>query len=223
MSNEYNIKRLSPKEEQGRKAGGRILEKASFIAGGYTKAGKQNQRANYRLQNEEQIQLLKDFANTENLWFLDHDTLGVYIDNGDEQMVYARPEEMMVYKYNDFTFHSDCIEYFDRLALHNYLFPEAPYEMLGFTYSKKDIFSVVVRQPFVVCGRGAYRNEVTLEMSKLGFNHMGGTTYSNADYVIEDLHPGNVLKMQNGHYAFIDPVIFLNTPEEDMGGTRKIG
>lgn len=222
MKNEYEIKRLSPQEEQGRKAGGRILEKASFITGGYSKSSGQSQRADHQIQNEEQIKLLINFANEENLWWNDHKELGIYIDNGDEQMVFARPQEMMVYKYNDLTFHDSCIEYFDRLAIHNYLFPEANYEMIGFTYSKKGDFSIVVKQPFVVCNRGAYREEVTKEMEKLGFNHFGGTTYVNSNYIIEDLHPGNVLKLNSGEYAFIDPVIYLNTAEEDMGGVRKI-
>ena len=223
MINENRINRLSPEEEQGRRKGGRVLEEASFITGGNSIAGGSNQGTDNRIQNEEQIKLLIQYADSNNLWWKDHDSLGTYIDHGDEQTVFARPEEMMVYKYNDMSFHDSCVEFFDRLAIHNYLYPEAYYEMLGFTYSKKDIFSIVVRQPFVVCDRGAYREEVIKEMAKQGYTHHGGTTFFDSNYIIEDLHPGNVLKLHNGDFAFIDPVIYLNTPDQDMGGSRQIG
>lgn len=52
--------------------------------------------------------------------------------------------------------------------------------------------------------------------------HQGGTTFTSPDYIIEDLHPGNVLKLHDGNLALIDPVIYLHTPEEDTGGEREL-
>ena len=67
MINENRINRLSPEEEQGRRKGGRVLEEASFIAGGNSIAGGSNQGTDNRIQNEEQIKLLIQYADANNL------------------------------------------------------------------------------------------------------------------------------------------------------------
>ena len=65
-------------------------------------------------------------------------------------MVYATDDETVT-KVNDLSFHETPIEFFDRIALHNHLFAEAPYTVMGFTHREDtNSFAVIVQQPFVM-------------------------------------------------------------------------
>lgn len=48
---------------------------------------------------------------------------------GNEQLVYVQPDGKYVIKVNDCAYHGTWLEFFDRLALHNFLFPETFYEL----------------------------------------------------------------------------------------------
>lgn len=61
------------------------------------------------------------------------------------------------------------------------------------------------------------------EMKKTGLEAMDENTYFNEDYIIGDLHAGNVMKDGDGNLYFIDTVPVLNTPDEGYGGTREYG
>jgi len=223
---DVRIKRLSPEEEQGRIAGGKRLCEATYIAGRGDRTNTENQGAN-RISKDEQIERLLKYGRHEDLMFKPtySEKIGLYLDNGAEQYVYMRDGDPYVTKFNNLNFHETPLEFFDRLALHNYLFPEAQYELIGFSelYSQDACFSVVITQPYVIATRGANRDEVIPEMQKMGFTHQGGDTYLSPDYIVEDLHPGNALITPQGQIAIIDPVIYLNTPEEDFDGKRVIG
>ena len=220
------IKRLSQEEECGRIEGGKRLLEATYIAGKGDGTNSANQRTN-PISKDEQINRLLAYAKSEDLLFKPSysDKVGLYLDNGAEQFVYMRDGDPYVTKFNNLNFHETPLEFFDRLAMHNYLFPEARYSLIGFSefYAQNSCFSVVVTQPYVIATRGANREEVIIEMEKMGFTHEGGDTYLSPDYIVEDLHPGNALLTPQGNIAIIDPVIYLNTAEEDFGGTREIG
>lgn len=219
------IKRLSSAEEQGRIQGGKWLLKATLVASGSNEANHEDQRPDKEFKNG-QVERLLDFAIAENLLFdfKDHNRIGEYLGNGAEQYVYMKDYQPYVLKFNNLKFHENPLEYFDRLALHNHIFPEAPYTLIGFSrkYPNEDCFSAVVTQPFVIAQRGADREEVKAEMIKMGFEHVGGNTYVSPDYIVEDLHQGNALITPDNNVAIIDPVIYLNTPEDDFEGKRTI-
>lgn len=219
------INRLSPNEEQGRKRGGLRLLQATLIASGSYDANAENRESNKRTK-EQQIASLIDYAKRENLFYrpTEFNRIGLYLANGAEQYVFFNGGQLYVTKFNSLKFHESPLEFFDRTALHNYLFPEAPYTLIGFsrTYPEEPCFSVVLTQPFVLADRGAEREEVILEMEKMGFEHKGGDTYVSPDYIVEDLHPGNALMTPLGQIAIIDPVIYLNTPTDDFKGARTI-
>lgn len=220
------IDRLSPNEEQGRLAGGQRLLQATYIASGSGNADAKDQATNHRTKNE-QIEALMSFAESEAILYhhSDNSIVGEYLDNGGEQYVYFHDGTPYVTKFNNIKFHESPLQYFDRLALHNYLFPEAPYTLIGFaTMYPEDpsCFSAVVTQPYVIATRGAERSEMKVEMAKMGYNYYKADTYVCPDYIIEDLHPGNALVTPLGHIAIIDPVIYLNSPDDEMGGERLV-
>ncbi len=57
-------------------------------------------------------------------------------------------DEKNVIKINDAIFYNSWQEYFNSLLLHNYFFPSAAYELIGFTEEDDRIFAVV-KQAFV--------------------------------------------------------------------------
>ena len=219
------INRLSPEEEQGRIRGGQRLLEATFVASGSIGASIENRGTDHQSKTLQISRLIK-YARKERLLYrpTDLDFLGMYLANGAEQYVYFKGNVPYVTKFNNLRFHESPLEYFDRLALHNYLFPEAPYELIGFSlsYPTEARFSTVVTQPFVIAQRGAHREEVMQEMEKMGYNYASGDTYYSPDYIIEDLHPGNALITPLGSVAIIDPVIYLNTADEEFGGKRRV-
>ena len=129
-------------------------------------------------------------------------------------------------KVNDGTFHGTWLEFFDRLAIHNMLFPDTYYQLIGFTnrqgfYGEKRL-AAIVEQPFITAIRGASFEEVKEDVGKMGFVHMKRNDYYNPDFgiILEDLHDENVLVDKDQHLIYIDPAIFLEQPEMQLAGKR---
>ena len=105
-------------------------------------------------------------------------------------------------------FHTSYTDYFERMAIHNALFPATAYRLEGFVETAGGLAPVVSQR--AVIGKPAPRAAVEAEMAKLGFARTGSDNYRNADgLIIEDLHDENVvIDERDGQLAFIDPVIF---------------
>ncbi|WP_246859667.1 hypothetical protein [Spirosoma sp. KCTC 42546] len=123
------------------------------------------------------------------------------------------------YKRNNLAFHTSYLEYFERLALHNWLFPDTIYwlEGLMLVVEPGDEFPQlrpVLSQKALRAVRGATQNEVEALMNKLGFVRRYEDNYTNADQTlfIEDLHDQNVLVDATGDLLVFDPVIYLTKP-----------
>jgi hypothetical protein len=113
-------------------------------------------------------------------------------------------------------FHRDWSEFFDRMALHNYLFRDAPLTLEGFMDTEGRL-APIMSQPFVKGTRGATRAEVeTLMRTKLGFERTREDNYRNAEgIIVEDLHEENALMTDDG-VVVIDPVIFDKSKPSDI-------
>ena len=216
------LNRLPPGDEQGRLRGGERHVQASLVAYRETLAGGENQ--NSTAQRVAQENALETFARETGIWFdLFPPQDRFYLDAGAENITYTN-DDAWVLKINDHYLHSTPLEFLDRLAIHNHLFPEAPYTVLGFARNpaRGNAFSTILRQPFIIAERGLEYPEVQEYMSKLGFEDMG-KTYVNDTYIIDDLHPGNILLTPRGNIVVIDEVAALNTADEDFDGTQTYG
>ena len=162
-----------------------------------------------------QIARLKDWALSNNCW-IDRNTLGTFSDRGSENEVYASLDNRSVYKLNDFRYSDDNLTpFFERICIHNQLFPDCAYEFIGFTENRDGKTCAVLRQPFIQAEREAIQQEIDEEMVRLGFKKEQDSGYfSNADYDIFDAVPNNVLMGEDGHLYFIDTIIF----KADTGG-----
>jgi hypothetical protein len=126
-----------------------------------------------------------------------------------ENDIYYDPATGRWFKRNNLSYHLSWADYFDRVAVHSYLFPEAALRFEGFVETPSGL-KPLVSQPDIPAKRGAMRSEVEVEMQKLGFIRVRGDDYRRSDGVlVEDLHDENVLVDEYGRLAFIDPVIYL--------------
>lgn len=130
---------------------------------------------------------------------------------GVEHRVFAQAGRF--YKGNNLLYHGNWLEYFHRLILHNWLFPDTALRLEGFIMVRA-ILQPVVSQT-AIRGVGATRDEVEAEMQKLGFLRRRNDDYFNPmlRILVEDLHDENVLVDADGDLFIFDPVIYLAKPE----------
>ena len=119
-------------------------------------------------------------------------------------------------------FHLDYDEFFDRVELHNQIFPETGPRLLGFTETSQGLIAPVLTQPFIIVRRGATRAETHAEMRLGGFRRTSRDNYRCGDILVEDLHDENVVIDNFGKIQFIDPVIYIR-PEKLKRGEQKKG
>lgn len=156
-----------------------------------------------------QIVRLKDWAISNHCW-IDRTTLGTFSDRGSENEVYASLDSKYVFKLNDFRYSDDNLNpFFERMHIHNLLFPDCAYELIGFAENRDKKICAVLCQPFIVAQREALQQEIDEEMQRLGFHkEMDEGYFTNNDYDIFDAVPNNVLMGEDGHLYFIDTIIF---------------
>lgn len=122
-------------------------------------------------------------------------------------------------KRNNMLLHSTYLEFFHRVAMHNYLFSEAPLRLEGFVVNQGELMPIM-SQPHVQADRGATKQEVIEYMKKMGFRHVQGVDFHNptSGITIKDLHDENVLVSPDGHLHIIDPLIYL----DDEGKSHRL-
>lgn len=212
MSND-NTQRLSPQGDTGENEVGGLLAAASDFARSVLESIQA--LAGTTSCKGVQIARLKDWAISNHCW-IDRTTLGTYSDRGSENEVYASPDSRSVYKLNDFRYSDDNLTpFFERIHIHNQLFPDCAYEFIGFAENRDGKTCAVLRQPFIVAQREATQQEIDEEMQRLGFHREQDAGYfTNADYDIFDAVPNNVLMGDDGKLYLIDTIIF----KSDTGG-----
>ena len=139
---------------------------------------------------------------------------------GGEHQIYQN--EGYFLKRNNLLYHTNWLEYFHRIVLHNWLFPETSIHFEGLMLVDDELQPVITQKAFLAT-RGANRNEVEAEMERRGFYRRKADNYYNPDLgvLVEDLHDENVLVSPKGSLLIFDPVIYLAKPE--MGLSVPIG
>jgi hypothetical protein len=131
---------------------------------------------------------------------------------GSENEVWFDATSQRWWKRNNLSFHITWLEYFHRLALHNWLFPEAAMTLEGFVEHESE-FLPIASQPHVCATRGARGDEVLAALQEFGFRSCGGNDYFHEPLGIrvEDLHDENAVLHPCGEIAVLDPAIYLRT------------
>ena len=128
--------------------------------------------------------------------------LGKIGPSGTESDTYFSPDGY-VYKMNNLM-HSPLIsDYLNRLSLHNEIFGNTPYDLVGFVKSGRNVYPVV-RQVAVDFERLATEEEISSYMQSKGFVHDGDGKFHDNEYVVEDVKPKNVFMGKDGHVYVVD-------------------
>ena len=177
----------------------------------YLSAGQTTSRATEKAEfvsKEAEAERLAVLANQQYLWFNAIDPT-VYMGEGAEQKVYLNEDGRSVIKTNDAIFYLSWGDYFRSLLIHNYLFPNTAYQLLGFHQADKILYAVV-KQPFVQSTEPTDLSWVRSFLENNGFQHKKNNDYFHTELgiILEDLHDENVLTNQ-GVFFFIDTAIYL--------------
>ncbi len=140
--------------------------------------------------------------------FEDYNEIGVYLERGGENEVYYNPFSNSVFKLNDFTFAGDDAKrLFDRINVHNHLFANVAYSLIGFTKNSKGLLCAILEQAHIQALREATESEIVEYMKSLGFTSISTDEFSNELYEVFDAVPNNVLMGIDGNLYFFDTQI----------------
>jgi len=158
------------------------------------------------LSKVQEAEILKQFANENNLWIKNIDE-SKYLDKGAEQKVYDNGKTVL--KVNDSVFYDTWGNYFKALILHNILFPNTRYTLKGFCVTDNVLCSVV-EQPYVLANEPYVFEELYGFMANNGFKHKKNQDFYHPEFgiIIEDLHDENVL-VAGGVYFIIDSAMYI--------------
>lgn len=132
-----------------------------------------------------------------------------FIARGAEQRVFLDKDTRYVIKLNDSVFYQYWLDYFHNLLIHNFLFPQTAYELLGF-YIEQKVLHAVVKQPFIEITEPTNPLLVKEFLVSNGFQVKKNNDYYNSEVgvILEDLHDENVLT-NKGALFFIDTAFYL--------------
>jgi len=185
---------------------GNIIKSAADFLRKSKEAGG-NAETNEFTKSQEAARLV-DWIEDCGLWFGDIDE-NRFIAEGAEQKVYLDKDSKHVIKLNDTVFYAHWEDYLHSLLIHNFLFPETDYTLIGFRFENQNI-KAVVRQPFIEITEPTDSNLVKEFLLANGFKLKKNNDYFHptVGIILEDLHEENVLT-KNGTLFFIDTIFYL--------------
>jgi hypothetical protein len=142
-----------------------------------------------------------------------------YLDEGAEQKVYLSGSNVI--KINNGQYYESWEDYLISIQLHNILFPNTTYTLLGFMEKNND-FYIVVQQPYIESTEKYLFEEIKILMEVNGFRNTRNQDFINDELgiIVEDLHDENVLK-QKGIYFFIDTAIYITNKDKFEISTKQ--
>src|SRR5690554_315975 len=117
--------------------GANIQDAASYLRASKSSSEK-TKGAEYSKRQEEFT--LEEYIHTNSLWYDFTNTN--YVSEGSEQKVFLHHNGEYVIKLNTSLFYSYWEDYLNSLLIHNYLFPDTAYKLLGFTKQSEALLAV---------------------------------------------------------------------------------
>ena len=126
--------------------------------------------------------------------------------SGNENDTYV--SESTIYKVNNLLNSGGICKLFDKILLHNLIFPNTAYRLHGFTGYDGRTIMPVLEQERICEAKPATQIMIDTYMSALGFEKNGEYgRFSNNDFVVWDVVPRNVLVDKDGDMYVIDAEI----------------
>lgn len=157
---------------------------------------------------EKQAQFLRSHAKKNGLWLPSLPEGSQYLTRGGEAQIYLAPDALNILKANDAIYYATWEEYFNSITIHNLLFPNTAYSVLGFTEISNSLH-IVVQQPFVE-GKQAELEHIEEFLIYNGFTNIKRQDYYNKEFglLLEDMHDENVIA-RGDLLFFIDTVFYV--------------
>jgi hypothetical protein len=158
---------------------------------------------------EEQVGYLKSLTDSLGLCFKEIPDNLTYLTHGGEAKIYLDADGRHVIKLNDAIYYATWLEFLNSIVIHNLLFPDTSYQLLGFLY-KEETFLAVLKQPFVAAEGTADLHAIRELLEFNGFRHIKRQDYFNEEFglILEDMHDENVI-LNDGSLFFIDTVFYV--------------
>ena len=150
--------------------------------------------------------IAENLAREKGMWveFSQIALLGTPFPSGVENEVYLNSHGNLIYKVNNLMTSKSLLSLFDRLILHNSIFPQTFYLLSGLTGFSNGSIYPILRQDFILNEREATPIEIDMYMAAIGFQKISEAKYSNGIVEVSDLHPRNVLRDSEGDIYVID-------------------
>jgi hypothetical protein len=206
MNLKYELQRII--SGVGKNPEGNIIKSATHFLR-KSKEASGDAQANEFTKSQETARLIS-WVEDSKLWFHDIDEKR-FIAQGAEQKVYLDEDAKHVIKLNDTIFYAYWEDYLHNLLIHNFLFPETAYSLIGFHLEDSHL-KAVVRQPFIEITEPTDPGIVKEFLFANGFKLKKNNDYFHPDIgiILEDLHDENVLT-NKGTLFFIDTIFYLTS------------
>ena len=179
-------------------------------------------------RNERQERQVKTWAKQNGVWHEDAlsygKSFGEELPGGQESHVYENPQNGTVIKVKNTLQYHDLQEFLDGIILHNTLFPETAYKVLGFGNDGEG-FVAILEQPFVR-GEEPTQEQITKHIksiqpdAEMYEQELKNGRYKTSKTLIHDISPKNAIITPAGNIAIIDGIIRPNVASEGKGGNR---
>lgn len=157
---------------------------------------------------EEQVEFLTRFCDQHQWWVKQLPDEGRYLTRGGEAKVYLDDDNKSVIKLNDAVYYATWLEYFNSVVLHNLIFKDTAYSLMGFT-NKNGVFQVVLKQPFIISDSPVNLEDIRKILTFNGFENTRRNDYFHKELglILEDMHDENVIARSESLF-FIDTVFY---------------
>ena len=191
--------------------------------------GRSNQEESQDDRNDRQERQVEEWAKSAGIWHEDAlsfgESFGEEMKGGQESHVYENLPNKSVIKVKNTTQYHDLQEFLDGIILHNTLFPETAYKVVGFG-NDGDGFVAILEQPFVLGTVptqeqiDGFVKSVAPDSEKYEAELKNGR-YKTLQTLLHDLSPKNAIITPGGNIAIIDAIIRPNVASEGKGGQRS--
>jgi hypothetical protein len=161
---------------------------------------------------KEQEQKLEEFCINHGLWIEQLPTDQSFLKRGGEARVYLYKDGRHVIKLNDAIYYATWLEFLNSILLHNLIFPNTGYELIGFSKEGETLIAVL-KQPYIISDALVDLNDIRAFLEFNGFSNIRRHDYEHKQLglILEDMHDENVL-VNSETLFFIDTVFYTVKP-----------